>query len=220
MPLKRNENPANDLIMSVQKPFSQACENNKTPILNVLRQVLTESADVLEIGSGTGQHAVYFGAQLPHLNWQPSDQDQYLDGCRQWVREAGLANVHEPVELDVLHTPWPVSHCEAAFAANTAHIMHWPAVEAMFAGVSNILARDGRFCLYGPFKYGGQHTSESNARFDRDLQQRDAAMGIRDRDDLCRLAQENQLELEADHPMPANNRTLVWRRKDAGQTGD
>lgn len=198
--------------MSIQKPFSQACENNKAPILNVLRQVFAEPVDILEIGSGTGQHAVYLGAHLPHLNWQPSDRKQYLGGCNLWIKEAGLANVREPVELDVLHTPWPVSICGGAFAANTAHIMHWPAVEAMFTGISKMLARNGRFCLYGPFKYGGQHTSESNACFDEDLRCRDAGMGIRDLDDLCRLAKDNQLELEADHPMPANNRTLAWRR--------
>ena len=149
--------------MPAQKPFSQACENNKAPILNVLRQVFARPAGLLEIGSGTGQHAVYFGEHLPHLTWQPSDQKQYLAGCRLWVKEAGLANVRDPLELDVLAEPWPVSQCDGVFSANTAHIMHWPAVRAMFTGVAEILARDGHFCLYGPFKYGGRHTSESNS---------------------------------------------------------
>ena len=125
--------------MPSQKPFSQACENNKAPILSVLQQVFTTPAVVLEIGSGTGQHAVYFAEHMPHLYWQPSDQKQYLDGCRLRVNEAGLDNLRQPLELDVRNTPWPVSHCDGVFAANTAHIMHWPAVESMFIGVSGIL---------------------------------------------------------------------------------
>lgn len=198
--------------MPAQKPFSQACENNKTAILQVLQEVFTGPAEILEIGSGTGQHAVYFGEYMPHVNWQPSDQKQYLAGCRLWVNEAGLANVRQPLELDVRTSPWPVSQCEGVFSANTAHIMHWPVVEAMFMGIAKILVCNGRFCLYGPFKYRGRHTSGSNARFDEDLKQRDAGMGIRDLDALHQLALECNLILEADHPMPANNRTLVWRR--------
>lgn len=198
--------------MTRQKPFSQACENNKGPILVVLRQVFDRPGDILEIGSGTGQHAVYFAEQLPHLHWQPSDQKPYLPGCRRWIEEAGLANVGEPLELDVLSTPWPVSQCTGVFSANTAHIMHWPAVQAMFAGVATRLPRHGYFCLYGPFCYGGQHTSASNARFDEDLRIRDPGMGIRDVDDLRHLAEKHGLVLDADHAMPANNRTLVWRR--------
>lgn len=199
--------------MSVRKPFSQACENNKQPILAVLRQVFLEPGVILEIGTGTGQHVVYFAAQLPHLTWQPSDQAEYLPGCSLWIDEAGLDNVHAPLELDVREEPWPLDHADGVFSANTAHIMHWPAVEAMFAGVSRLLAANGYFCLYGPFRYDGRHTSDSNAAFDRQLRAADAGMGIRDLVDLEQLAATHQLELAADHAMPANNRTLIWRRR-------
>lgn len=194
------------------KPFSQACENNKQPILNVLREVFTRPGLVLEIGSGTGQHAVHFAAALPHLDWQPSDQAAYLPGCRLWIEESGLANLRDPLELDVLQRPWPLAHAGGGFSANTAHIMHWPAVAAMFAGIAGILGSESCFCLYGPFRYNGRHTSDSNARFDMDLQAKDPGMGIRDLADLDALAGQNRMELIADHAMPANNRTLVWRR--------
>jgi len=193
------------------KPYSQACENNKQPILEVLRPVLPETT-VLEIGSGTGQHAVHFGTHLPHLEWQPTDRADYLPGIRAWLAEADLPNVREPLELDVTQERWPVDAAGAVFSANSAHIMGWPEVERMFEGVAERLPGGGPFCLYGPFAYGGEHTSASNARFDAQLRQRDARMGIRDREALERLGAAVGLALEADHAMPANNRTLVWRR--------
>jgi SAM-dependent methyltransferase len=198
--------------MPMRKPFSQACENNKQPILAVLRRVFTQPGQILEIGAGTGQHAVHFAANLPHLAWQPSDQAVNLPGARLWIEEAGLDNVSAPIELDVLKTPWPIADADGVFSANTAHIMHWPAVRAMFAGVSRLLKSNACFCLYGPFKYSGRHTSDSNVRFDRYLQSQDPGMGVRDVSDLEELAADHEFELASDHAMPANNRMLVWRR--------
>lgn len=194
------------------KPFSQACENNKEPILDVLQGVFTAPAVIVEIGSGTGQHAVHFGHHLPHLTWQPTDQAEYLPGIRAWLDEASLTNVAAPLLLDVTAPEWPVTRADGCFSANTTHIMAWPAVEAMFRGIGNLLAEGGAFCLYGPFSYGGEHTSASNAAFDDRLRKQDPAMGIQNREDLEALAEEVGLNLEEDHAMPANNRTLVWRR--------
>ena len=197
------------------KAFSAACENNKGPILEVLRRYLTAPATVLEIGSGTGQHSVHFGAALPHVTWQTSDLPANHAGIRAWLDEAGLPNVLPPLQLDVAGGSWETGPVDAVFSANTAHIMHWPVVVAMLAGVGRLLRDDGLFMLYGPFNYDGRHTSESNARFDLSLRMNDPGMGIRDfeavRDELARAG----LALEADHEMPANNRLLVFRRSGA-----
>lgn len=193
------------------KPWSQACENNRQPILVVLRRCLGDARTVLEIGSGTGQHAVYFGAALPHLVWQCSDLRANHAGIRLWLEEAGLPNVRAPLELDVTAPDWAVGPVDAVFSANTAHIMHWPAVRAMIAGVARILRPDGAFLLYGPFAYGGRHTSESNARFDRSLRAADPGMGVRDVDELARAAEAVGLTLAEDRALPANNRLLIWR---------
>ncbi|MFP4559987.1 MAG: DUF938 domain-containing protein [Thiohalorhabdus sp.] len=196
----------------MKKPFSQACENNKDPILEVLAEVFREAGTVLEIGSGTGQHAVHFGRHLPHLTWQPTDVADNLPGIRAWLAEADLPNVRVPLVLDLDAEPWPVGQADGVFSANTAHIVSWPQLERMFAGVAGILREGAAFCLYGPFAYGGEHTSGSNARFDAMLRQRDPASGIRDLRELEALGRRVGLHLEADHAMPANNRTLVWRR--------
>jgi cyclopropane fatty-acyl-phospholipid synthase-like methyltransferase len=197
------------------KAFSAACENNKGPILEVLRRYLTAPATVLEIGSGTGQHSVHFGAALPQVTWQTSDLPANHAGIRAWLDEAGLPNVLPPLKLDVAGGSWETGPVDAVFSANTAHIMHWPVVVAMLAGVGRLLPADGLFMLYGPFNYEGRHTSESNARFDLSLRMNDPGMGIRDfeavRDELARAG----LALEADHEMPANNRLLVFRRSGA-----
>jgi SAM-dependent methyltransferase len=202
-------------VIARHKPWSESCEQNKAPILALLRQVLRPDARVLEIGSGTGQHAVHFGAQMPGLHWQPSERAENLPGICAWLAEAGLSNVEAPLELDVLGQ-WPDLRVQAVFSANTAHIMSWAAVEAMFRGVAGVLAADdggGRFCLYGPFSYGGRHTSPSNAQFDRMLRARDSLSGVRDVDDLNRLARTNGLEPDGDYEMPVNNRILVWRHR-------
>lgn len=188
------------------KPFSEASERNREPILAILRRVFSGSRKVLEIGSGTGQHAAYFSAALPHLEWQASDVAAHLDGIRMWGAE--------PVELDV-DRPWPAVDADAAFSANTAHIMSWPQVERMFAGIVGMPSLR-LFCLYGPFSYGGRHTAESNARFDAMLRTRDPASGIRDFDDIVALAARSGMALVEDNAMPANNRLLVLRKSGSG----
>jgi SAM-dependent methyltransferase len=194
------------------KPFSEACEQNKQPILVVLQQYFAEVSNVLEIGSGTGQHAVFFAAQLPHLYWLTSEVEEFHSGVRAWLDEAGLSNIAGPVELDVNQPDWPVTEIEAVFSANTVHIMDWSGVENMFAGIGRVLQPKGVFCLYGPFNYEGNYSSDSNANFDLWLKQRDPRSGIRDFEALNTLAQQNGMELLADHAMPVNNRTLVWQK--------
>jgi hypothetical protein len=183
------------------KPYSEACERNRDPILGILKRVFREARRVLEIGSGTGQHASYFSAALPHLVWQASDRAENLPGIREW----GVV----PIELDV-DGKWPPIDADAAFTANTCHIMSWPQVEKMFAGVGRLGVKT--FCLYGPFNYGGKHTSESNARFDAMLRGRDPASGLRDFEAIVALAGRNGLLLQEDNAMPANNRLLVMAR--------
>jgi cyclopropane fatty-acyl-phospholipid synthase-like methyltransferase len=197
-------------MLETQKPFSDACEENKRPIGAVLQTYLSDARTLLEIGSGTGQHAVAFAAAFPRLLWQASDVAENLPGIRLWIAQARLPNLPQPLALDVTGT-WPDGRYDAVFSANTAHIMSVPQVEAMFRGVPSLLARGGVFALYGPFNYGGGYTSESNARFDRWLKARDPASGIRDFETLEALAREGGLALVRDHEMPANNRTLVWR---------
>lgn len=192
------------------KPHSDACERNREPILKVLQQWFIAPATVLEIGSGTGQHAVYFAQQLPHLTWLATDREENLPGIQRWFDEAALPNLRGPRQLNVLDAAWPVSDVDYVFSANTAHIMSWPEVEAMFAGVGAALRSGGKLCLYGPFNRNGQFTSESNRDFDEMLRARDPAMGIRDDQAMVALGRRNELAFIADHSMPANNRLLVW----------
>ncbi len=196
-------------------PYSQACENNKAPpILEKLRDVFTAPGTVLEIGTGTGQHAEHFAAALPHLKWQPTDHPPraaHLAVAR--LQQAALPNVLPILELDVNQMPWPVSACRWAFSANTAHIMAWEEVETMFQGVGACLQKDGgAFCLYGPFKHNGKFTSDSNRTFDQSLKAKASHMGIRDIEALSELAQDVGLQLHDDHAMPANNELLVFVR--------
>ena len=194
------------------KPFAEACERNREPILEVLHDAFRASRDVLEIGSGTGQHAVYFGARLPHLTWQTSDLVERHAGIRQWLDEARLPNVLAPFALDVQIGVWPPGRYDGVFTANTLHIVSWQAVQCMFDGIGRTLQTDGICAVYGPFNYGGRYTAESNARFDGWLRSRDSASGIRDFEQVDALAREHGLELAGDIAMPADNRTLLWRR--------
>lgn len=194
------------------KPFSEACEENKLPILTVLKHYFRGVDQVLEIGSGTGQHAVFFASQLPHLQWICSDRAENLPGIQIWLSEAQLNNIQGPFILDVNQPEWPVQQVAGIFSANTVHIMDWSSVQQLFERIGEILLPGGVFCLYGPFNYQGNYTSDSNARFDQWLKQRDPRSGIRDVDDLQVLADAAQLELINDHEMPVNNRTLVWRK--------
>jgi len=192
--------------------LAEACERNKGPILAVLTGVFAASRSVLEIGSGTGQHAVHFARHLTHLVWQPSELGEQLVPLAERIRLEGSPNLRPPIELDVRRQPWPVEAVDAVFSANTLHIMAWDAVEDFFRGVRAVLRAPGVLCVYGPFRYGGAYTSASNAEFDRFLRQRDPASGIRDFEALARLARAAGLEPAADYAMPANNQTLVWRR--------
>ena len=194
---------------------SEACERNKGPILAVLTGALAAEHSVLEIGSGTGQHAVHFARHLPHLSWQPSERSGELAALSERIRLEGPPNLRPAIELDVRSRPWPVSGVDAVFSANTLHIMAWAEVEEFFRGVGAVLRRPGVLCVYGPFRYGGEYTSASNADFDRYLHIRDPASGVRDFEALAALAAAQGLALAADHAMPANNRTLVWRRQAA-----
>lgn len=196
--------------MSVDLPYAEACERNKAPILDALRPRLPRRGHVLEIGSGTGQHVVHFAPQFGRLSWQPSERAELLPGLNARIRLEGGTNVLPAIELDV-RGAWPDREYAAAYSANTAHIMGWPEVCAMFAGVGRRLAPGGVFCLYGPFNVGGNYTAPSNAAFDRQLQARDPAMGLRDTDALDSLAREHQMELEERVPLPANNQLLLFR---------
>jgi cyclopropane fatty-acyl-phospholipid synthase-like methyltransferase len=191
---------------------SEACERNKGPILEVLRQELARSTQVLEIGSGTGQHAVYFAAALPQLAWQPSELPENLAPLAERIRLEGGANLRAPLALDVRADPWAVAPVDAVFSANTLHIMSWAEVREFFRGVGAVLSAPGVLCVYGPFRFAGRDTSDSNTAFDLFLRQRDPASGLRDFEALDALAQGRGLRFAANHPMPANNRTLVWRR--------
>jgi cyclopropane fatty-acyl-phospholipid synthase-like methyltransferase len=196
----------------INKPYSESCEQNREPILAVLKQAFAGRSQLLEIGSGTGQHAVYFGAELPHLRWQTADVLAHHPGIHAWLAEAMLPNVLAPLELDVNQRSWPSGRYDAVFSANTLHIMSWPEVIRFFEGVGAVLEAGGVLVVYGPFNYNGQFTSESNARFDGWLKARDPASGVRDFEAVDTLARAQGLVLQQDIAMPANNRSLVWQR--------
>lgn len=197
--------------MSAIKPYAEACERNRNPILEVLREHFADRRHVLEIGSGTGQHAVHFAAALPQLTWQASDVDSNLPGIRMWLEEAGLPNLPPPIALDVTGA-WPDERFDAVFTANTLHIMGWPEVRRLFAALPKVLAADAMLAVYGPFNYDGRFTSPSNASFDEWLKRRSSQSGIRDFAAVDELARTIGFALVEDRPMPANNRTLIWRR--------
>jgi cyclopropane fatty-acyl-phospholipid synthase-like methyltransferase len=195
------------------KQYSEACDQNRDPILAVLKDEMADCHKVLEIGSGSGQHAVYFGKHLPHLSWQPSDVDSCHPSINAWLDDAQLSNVDKPLPLDVSSQRWPDDDFDGVFSANTTHIMSWPQVIDMFNGIGSILKKRGIFCLYGPFNYGGQYTSESNERFDNWLKARDPLSGLRNFEDLDQLARSSGMAFRHDYEMPVNNRLLVWRKQ-------
>lgn len=196
-------------INSPDLPYSEAAGRNKGPILEQLLRLLPSRGHVLEIGSGTGQHAVHFAPAYPRLTWQPTEQRECLEGLNARLRLEGASNILPAIELDV-RGAWPDRHFAAAYSANTAHIMPWEAVCAMFAGVGARLAPGGLFCLYGPFNVGGCFTAASNEEFDRQLRARDPAMGLRDTAALAALAAEHKLQLMQSLQLPANNQLLVF----------
>lgn len=219
------------------KPYALSSETNKTPILAVLKEIFADRKQVLEIASGTGQHAVHFAHELPHLTWQPSELAQNLPGIQAWLDEAQLPNVLPPLALDINDAHWPFPNSvqplnsvrpernevkskevnpnqtqpDAIFNANTVHIISWPEVERLFAHIARVIAPGGCVCLYGPYNYDGKFTSASNASFDVWLKSRDPNSGVRDFEAVDRLAASHGLELLRDIAMPSNNRILVWQ---------
>ena len=200
-------------------PSSPACENNKRPILLILERVFKDCRVVLEIGSGTGQHAVYLAPRLaPDLIWQTSDLAGNHPGIKAWIDAFPSNNVRPPLALDVDNPAWPVTEpVDAVFTANTCHIMGWPSVRNMFARLPEILVEHGLLVIYGPFNYNHQYTSPSNARFDAWLKQQGGHQGIRDIADVNSLAKQAGFTLLEDNAMPAHNRLLVWRKTGAWQ---
>jgi cyclopropane fatty-acyl-phospholipid synthase-like methyltransferase len=195
------------------KPFSQACENNKRFILDKIRTEFAPGSLVLEIGSLTAQHVLYFAESLPDLNWQPSDTPTNLATVQAGLAGSALPNIAPPLPLDVADVPWPIGKVDGIFTANTLHIMSPAHVEIFFHGVKRVLKAGGKLCVYGPFKYDGEFTTPSNARFDVWLKERDPLSGVRDFEQVDGWAQAAGLQLRADHPMPANNQLLVWEMR-------
>jgi len=195
----------------VEKPSAPSCERNRDVILDVLRTCFADRRRVLEIGSGTGQHAVHFAAAMPWLTWQCSDRAEGLPGIRMWLDEAALPNTPAPVELDVAGR-WPSHDFDAVFSANTLHIMSWDEVELLFDHLASVTTEDAVLAIYGPFNYQGRYTSESNAAFDDWLQARGKHMRIRDAEAVDALAEVAGFDLIDDIAMPANNRTRIWQR--------
>lgn len=195
----------------MDKPHSPSCERNREPILDVLDEYFADRRRVLEIGSGTGQHAVHFAAALPQLTWQSSDRVENLAGIRAWLDEAALPNTPAPLELDVAGN-WPRGPFDAVFSANTLHIMAWPEVQQCFAQLPTLTSNDAILVIYGPFNAQGRYSSDSNAAFDQWLKARGAHMAIRDAEAVDALAEAAGFILIDDRAMPANNRCRVWRR--------
>lgn len=198
----------------IGKPYSPASERNREPILAFLRAWFADRRRVLEIGSGTGQHAVHFATAMPHLVWQCSDRAENLSGIRSWLDETALPNTPSPLELDVTGD-WPSERYDAIFSANTLHIMAWPEVEQFFARLPAVTTEDACMAIYGPFNVDGRFTSDSNASFDRDLKMRGAHMGIRDTAAVDALAAASGFDLLEDVAMPANNQLRLWKRRRA-----
>ncbi len=206
-------------------PFSPACLRNQEPILALLRHWLPPGARVLELGSGSGQHAIHMARHLPGVRWQPSERQEALAGLGARIALEGGdglapgAQVAAPLVLEVSQPHWPAGPFEAVFTANTLHIMPAAAVPHLLAGGARVLAEDGLLLVYGPFRYGERHTAASNEAFDAHLRQLDPAMGVRDAEVIEREAASLGLQLQADAAMPANNRLLVFRKHGEGRGG-
>jgi hypothetical protein len=181
--------------------------------LEILRSRFAESREVLEIGSGTGQHAVYFAAHLKHLTWHPTERLNYLPDLGKRIQAEGGSNIRPPTVLDVTQSVWPVTRVDAMFTANTLHIMSWAEVLALFRGIGSTLAPRGLLCIYGPFVYQDRPTAPSNIAFDRMLQERDPLSGLRHIEAVIAAAAEVGLTLVGDHEQPANNRILVFLKE-------
>lgn len=197
--------------VSPDLPYSKACDNNKAPILEQLTRHLKQPGKLLELGSGTGQHAIYFGNALPHIIWQTSDRSLNHAGINAWIDEFGRTNILTPLTLDIYENTLP-DDIDYIFTANTFHIIAWPGVSLLLEKVGATLRNGGLLLVYGPFNYQGQFTSESNARFDSHLKAHNPERGIRDIEAVCEVANKHHLHLIEDNPLPANNRLLVFKR--------
>ena len=195
------------------KPYSQACENNKQFILDRIREHFAPGNLVLEIGSGTAQHVTFFAQMMPQVQWQPSDMSANMPTLIAGLDGNGLANIAAPLALDVGQATWPIGDVGGVFTANTLHIMSYASVECFFRSVGEVLQRGSCLCVYGPFKYNNAFTTPSNAQFDLWLKARDPVSGVRDFERVAALAEAQNLELLADHDMPANNQLLVWQMR-------
>lgn len=198
--------------MNPDKPFSAAAERNHKPIAAVLGQILTGRGLILEIGSGTGQHAAYLAKDFPAYQWQPTDLPENLDGINEWAAGSGASNILPAIALDLSKDEWPVGQCEVLVCMNTIHIVSWRLVENLFRGTGKVLKPGGVMYVYGPFEYSDRPLEPTNAEFNEWLKMRDPKSGIRKFDEVNRLAQENGLVLEGDEAMPANNRSIWWRK--------
>lgn len=201
------------ILQMTEKPFSDYAERNGAPILDVLRDEFSGCTAVLEIGSGTGQHAARFSRSLPHLRWQTSDLDENHSGIQAWVEHSALENLLMPLSLDVMTGDVRAESFDGVYSSNTAHIMSFVGVTRMFALVGKALVDDGVFCLYGPFRQGGKFNTASNAAFDESLRARHPNMGIRELESLDELGRDNGLVRVRLYAMPANNHLAVWRKK-------
>ena len=202
----------------MELPFSEACERNKGPILEVLRKVFSKTETVLEIGSGTGQHAVHFSKHLFHLVWQPTELGERVAMLKSRIDLEGPGNLLPAKELDVLRIDWGLEETDAIFIANVFHIAPIEVMHSCLKGMSKCLKRLGIFCVYGPFRFGGEFTSPSNAQFDSSLKTNNPEWGIRDFEQLCQVAEEQGLAFEHNYSMPANNQLLVFKKH--SQTGN
>ena len=196
----------------MQKPYSESCDQNKFPILSIISPIFSECSQVLEIGSGTGQHAVFFAENMPHITWRCSDCDPYIEGIQQWIEESHVSNVVTPITLDVSRSAWPKHPVDAVFTANTLHIMNNQDVVNYMIGVGHLLNTGGHLVIYGPFNYNGEFTSASNKSFEQWLKSRDPLSGIKNFEDIESLANENGFKLCRDYEMPANNRILHFNK--------
>jgi hypothetical protein len=199
-------------INNVEPGFSSAAERNKQPILDVLRHYLQDGQRVLEVGSGTGQHAVFFGHAFPAVRWQPTETPEYLAALQVRLDLEAPPNVTPALVLDVRMPEWPLTDCDVLFSANTLHFMSTDCVEQFFRGAGEMLAQSALLIVYGPFNYGGEFTSPGNAAFDQRLKSDDPLRGIRDFEWVNALAHAQQMDLLQDVAMPANNRMLIWRK--------
>ncbi len=195
------------------KQHAPSCDRNKHYILELLKEVLPQSGAVLEIGSGTGQHAAFFASALPALEWQPTDLEENIPSIKSWCKETGGGNIRSPEVLDLRSPEWPVSKVDALISINTIHIVSWPLVENLFRGAGKVVTTGGVMYCYGPYRYSDKPLEPSNIEFDRWLKQRDPESGVRQFEEVNHLAEANGFVLQGDRAMPANNRSLWWIKK-------